>query len=241
MENILGATRRYPQKPEKTRIPQCYFEESTMHESYKWPKTLKTRPKTLVNPNTQTSQVECLLSSKSVMEFGGTTYEEDYFRHSIPRSKTAFVPRTKILEEPLFFEKTTTYNEMNRPVIRAFRRNEVKRVLSLKPIEKKQIVPSFGYSSTYQDAFSKKTITLETYSTPVAITNAVPFRGKSTMRSDYNFKIHPPSALPKKEKLRSEPENRDFKTTYRSCYKRPPYPLPSPFAIWVRPWTCKCN
>ncbi|RNE97339.1 hypothetical protein TraAM80_09371 [Trypanosoma rangeli] len=213
-----------------------------MRESHKLPEFLCNHPVTAVGPNTQQSQVACLLFPKKVMDMGVTTYEGDYVKYSInSRLKRTMVPQTNITAGPRETGGTTTYREMINPVIRAIRRHEVQRTFPLKPIERKLSIAVAGSSSEYRDAFRKKPLVLELHVKPAARINTIPFRGTTTMKSDFKFIKQNPSASKPNEKIGVTPESRNFRTTYHSYYKKPLYPLPSAFATYIRPWTSKCD
>ncbi|ESL06145.1 hypothetical protein TRSC58_06186 [Trypanosoma rangeli SC58] len=177
-----------------------------------------------------------------MMNVGMTTYEGDYVKYPTnSRLKRTVVPQTNITAGPRESGGTTTYREMVNPVIRAIRRHEVQRVFPLRPLERKLSISVAGCSSEYRDAFRKKPLVLELHVKPAERMNTIPFRGTTTMKSDFKFIKQNPSASEPNEKLGLTSESRSFRTTYRSYYKRPLYPLPSAFATYIRPWTSRCD
>ncbi|RNE96792.1 uncharacterized protein Tco025E_09660, partial [Trypanosoma conorhini] len=159
-----------------------------MRRRYKSPKFLPTHPLKPAIPITQEGQAEGLFFPKNMMGVGMTTYEEDYVKHSFsPQAKTTPVPQSNISAKPREGWKTTTYREMSRTLIQAIRRHEVGRTPPSKPCERRPDTSTVAYSSEYRDVFTKKPLVLEPCVKPVAIVNNIPFRGTSTMKSDYKF------------------------------------------------------
>ncbi|KEG14401.1 hypothetical protein DQ04_00491210 [Trypanosoma grayi] len=236
------ATRKCPRKAATPTSAQKFFEKTTAQDTYKWPKLTKNYFGTVVNLNTQPSQVECLLHPNKVGEKASTTYEQGFVRHKVqPRSQTAPASQLERHVEGRTEKSTTTYEDMHSLVTRAIRRHEVERVPLMRPVEPKWRVSVFEGISEYKESFPKLKIVTDPVSPRRACVHTFPFRGTSTMKKDYTFKRPIPCTPIPKTKARLMPETRDFRTTYRSSHRKPPYPELSPFAVCIRPWAFKRN
>ncbi|KAH9601408.1 hypothetical protein LSM04_001375 [Trypanosoma melophagium] len=214
---------RQPRRIAKKFPIRPFFEKTTVQDSYRWPSPDKNGTVTFVNLNTQRSQVDCLMVPDKFKDNKLTTYEDNYIK---PEKFPPLIPKrvpTISFKKPTDFRletKTTTYKEMNLPLMSAIRRNMVVYVTPVRPPNALQVPYNFKNSSEYKSSFSKKEIKMERALARAPTPEKVLFRGESTMRSDYTYKKCFPRIPSPKEKGVLSPETRDFCTTYRFTYKK---------------------
>ncbi|ORC92311.1 uncharacterized protein TM35_000045250 [Trypanosoma theileri] len=205
--------KRFPIRP--------FFEKTTVQDTYKWPLRGKNDTVTFVNLNTQGTQVECLLRSNRLKD-NLTTYENDYIRPK--NSPPLILHKSPSInkKKPADFRletNTTTYKEMNLPLMSALRCNKAVYVIPVKPPRTLPDPYKLKVSSEYKSSFSKKKIEMEAASSRTPSPKGFTFKGKSTMKTDYTYKKILPRILSPKKKGVLSPETRDFRTTYRSAHK----------------------